>query len=324
MQHADDTLLQRDGGKGLKIYDEIKRDTHASACLSKRSKHLVARDWEVVAASDKPIDVDAADFVRATLKDAPFDGVCENLSGGAILKGFSVSEVIWARDGNRIKPQRIVSHDQRRFAFGQDGRPRLRTWTNMHDGIELPERKFIVHRHGVVGNNPYGLGLGYSAGARFPYRSEGLRMRSFTKILPTMFDDKRWLQLDWTARTVYFYLLGGKHQTSAGAYKLPDLYAAADLHCDLKEYVKAREAITAVGLILYDVDTNELYLTDWFAENGITNEKHAVGTQRCIMQISSNMIRDAADADFQQSYQAFYERQSSKSNRPGAGWPRAV
>lgn len=31
----------------------------------------------------------------------------------------------------------------------------------MRDGIDLPDRKFIVHRHGVVGNNPYGLGLGY-------------------------------------------------------------------------------------------------------------------------------------------------------------------
>ncbi len=29
----------------------------------------------------------------------------------------------------------------------------------MHDGIELPERKFIVHRHGVVGNIPTALGL---------------------------------------------------------------------------------------------------------------------------------------------------------------------
>jgi phage gp29-like protein len=28
------------------------------------------------------------------------------------------------------------------------------------NGIELPERKFIVHRFGVKGNNPYGLGLG--------------------------------------------------------------------------------------------------------------------------------------------------------------------
>lgn len=174
LQHADDTLIARGGGNGLKIYDEIKRDTHASACLTKRNKHLVAREWEVNAASDKPLDVEAADFVRSVIKTLPFDGICEDLSGGAILKGFSVSEVVWQRDGNRIRPQRIVSHDQRRFAFGQDGRPRLRTWTNMNDGIELPDRKFIVHRHGVVGNNPYGLGLGYQLFWAVLFKREGI------------------------------------------------------------------------------------------------------------------------------------------------------
>ncbi len=102
----------------------------------------------------------AADFVRGVFKALPFDRITEELAGGATLKGFAVSEVVWSRDGNRIVPDEIVSHDQRRFAFGEDWRPRLLTWTNMRDGEELPDRKFIVHRHGVIGNNPYGLGLG--------------------------------------------------------------------------------------------------------------------------------------------------------------------
>lgn len=149
-------------------------------------------------------------------------------------------------------------------------------------------------------------------------------MRSFTKILPTMFDDRRWLQLGWTARAVYFYLLGGKHQTSAGVYKLPDLYAAADLACELPEYIEARKAIASAGLILYDEDTHELYLHGWFAENAITNEKHAAGTMRCISQIESDLVRGAAEADYEQSYQAFYERQSSRPGRPGMGYPRVA
>lgn len=92
----------------------------------------------------------------------------------ATLKGFAVSEIVWARKDNRIVPEKIVSHDQRRFAFGQDWKPRLRTWTNMTDGIELPDRKFIVHRHGVVGNNPYGLGLGYQLFWAVLFKREGV------------------------------------------------------------------------------------------------------------------------------------------------------
>lgn len=174
LQHADDTLIQRGGGKGLKIYDEIKRDTHASACLSKRNKHLVAREWEVAAGGERPIDIEAADFVRGVVEDLPFDRISEDLSGGAVLKGFAVSEAVWKRDGNWIKPEKIVSHDQRRFAFGEDWKPRLRTWTNMTDGVELPDRKFIVHRHGVVGNNPYGLGLGSQLFWAVLFKREGV------------------------------------------------------------------------------------------------------------------------------------------------------
>jgi len=160
LQPVDDTLIQRGGGKGLKLYDEIERDPHAFAMLQKRKKHLIARAWEVEPASEKPLDVAAADFVREVFEALPFDRLCEDLAGGATLKGFAVSEVIWRRDGNRIVPDDIVSHDQRRFAFDEEWRPRLLTWSDMREGLELPDRKFIVHRHGVVGNNPYGLGLG--------------------------------------------------------------------------------------------------------------------------------------------------------------------
>jgi hypothetical protein len=159
LQYVDDTLIQRGGGKGLKIYDEIERDTHAFAMLQKRKKQLLSRDWEIEPASKAPRDVVAAEFCREVLNALPFDRICEDMLD-ATLKGFSISEAVWKRDGNRIVPDDIVAHDQRRFVFDVDWRPRLLTWTNMRDGQELPDRKFLVHRFGVKGNNPYGLGLG--------------------------------------------------------------------------------------------------------------------------------------------------------------------
>ncbi|PZO64592.1 MAG: hypothetical protein DI498_10925 [Paracoccus denitrificans] len=159
LQHVDDTLIQQGGGKGLAIYDEIERDTHAFAMLQKRKKSLVSRAWEVQPGGDLRIDKDAAELVRQCLSALPFDRICEDLLD-ATLKGFSVSEIVWARDDLRIRPIEIRAHDQRRFAFDDDWRPRLLTWAAMRDGIEMPERKFVVHRFGVKGNNPYGLGLG--------------------------------------------------------------------------------------------------------------------------------------------------------------------
>lgn len=159
LQHADDTLIQQGGGKGLAIYDEIERDTHAFSMLQKRRKAVVSRAWEVEPGGDRPADKKAADLVEEILKQLPFDRITEDLLD-ATLKGFAVSEIEWERDGALIRPRRIVAHNQRRFVFDEEWRPRLLTWTAMRDGIELPERKFIVHRVGVKGNNPYGLGLG--------------------------------------------------------------------------------------------------------------------------------------------------------------------
>ncbi len=173
MQYTDEILIQRGGGKGLKIYDEIERDTHAGAMLQKRRTTLVAREWEVLPASDDADDVLAADVVRQNLTALPFDRICEDLLD-ATLKGFAISEIVWKIEGNRIVADEVVTHDQRRFVFDEYWNPRLLTWTDNRDGIELPERKFVVHRFGVKGNNPYGLGLGSKLFFPVLFKREGI------------------------------------------------------------------------------------------------------------------------------------------------------
>ncbi|MDR5655239.1 DUF935 domain-containing protein [Ruixingdingia sedimenti] len=173
LQHADDTLIQQGGGKGLAIYDEIKRDTHASSMLQKRIGTVISRDWEVEPGGDRPIDKEAADLVDMCFEALPFDKICEDLLD-AVLKGFAVAEVIWARTGNLILPVGIRDIDQRRIVFDRDGRPRLLTLSRMLEGEELPDRKFIVHRYGVKGNNPYGLGLGSKLFWAVLFKREGI------------------------------------------------------------------------------------------------------------------------------------------------------
>ena len=159
MRHQDETLIQRGGGRGLRIYDDIERDPKAFAALQKRRKALIGRDWTVEATGKDARDIEAAELVQELLDQLPFDRICEDLLD-ATLKGYAVSEIIWGRDGSQIVPVEVVSHEPRRFTFGADWRPRLLTMAAPLDGIELPDRKFIVHRHGVKGNNPFGLGLG--------------------------------------------------------------------------------------------------------------------------------------------------------------------
>lgn len=159
LSFLDDTLLERGGGKGLKLYDEIERDTHAYSVLQKRKHQLVGREWVVLPGGEDKADIEAADFIRDLLGAIPFDQICLDLLD-ATLKGFSISELVYVRDGRHVRIDEVVTLDQRRFAFDPEFKPRLLTMTAPVKGVELPERKFMVHRFGVKGNNPYGLGLG--------------------------------------------------------------------------------------------------------------------------------------------------------------------
>ena len=158
LQNLDDTLTTRGRGKGLKIYDELARDTHAYAVLQKRKLAITARPWQVDPASDNARDKQAAGLVTAQFKGLGFDRLTRNLLD-AQLKGFSVGEVMWEVRGAELVAARVKPRNQRRFVFAEDESLRLITREHPMPGERLPERKFVVHRFGDD-ESPYGLGLG--------------------------------------------------------------------------------------------------------------------------------------------------------------------
>ena len=160
LSHDDDTLLTRGGSKSYRIYDELERDAHCGAVLDKRKMAVTSRPWSISPESDAPLDVAAAELVKQALKKLRFNRACKNLLD-ATLKGYSVSEVMWGIVDGNVMPVNIIPRDQRRFCFDKQGKLRLRTRENMMDGIEVPERKFIVHTYGGKDGTPYGLGLGH-------------------------------------------------------------------------------------------------------------------------------------------------------------------
>jgi hypothetical protein len=158
LENPDETLLKRGGGKGLKLYDEIEEDSHAYAVLQKRKLAVIARPWEVKAASDRRLDKKAADLVRAQV-ETKLDHLTMELLDGT-LKGFSVSELMWQDSGSEIFVDEFKARDQRRFTFTPKNELRLLTRQNMVSGEAVPERKFIRHSFGAKDGNPFGRGLG--------------------------------------------------------------------------------------------------------------------------------------------------------------------
>lgn len=159
LTNQDDTLISRGGGKGLKIYDELKRDAHAGAVLAKRKLAVTSRPWVVDAASESADDVKAAELVKGALEHLRFNHTRKRLLE-ATLKGYAVGEVMWELRDGAVLPAKVLAREQRRFVFDLDNQLHLRTPANMIEGELMPPRKFIVHRRGAEDDNPYGTGIG--------------------------------------------------------------------------------------------------------------------------------------------------------------------
>lgn len=160
LRSNDPLLLEK--GQHIELYRDLKRDGKVFSTLQKRIGALVGREWTVKAVADGG-DADAATLTDI-LQAINFDQLCRDLLD-ALIMGYSVSEIVWTVLENRIVPKRIIKRRQRRFIYVQvddNAGPQLRLLTkeNMLTGVELPERKFIVHRCNPEDDNPYGTGLG--------------------------------------------------------------------------------------------------------------------------------------------------------------------
>lgn len=156
----DPLLLEK--GQNIELYRDLKRDGKVFSTLQKRIGALVGREWTVKAVTDGG-DADA-ETLTDILQAINFDQLCRDLLD-ALIMGYSVSEIVWTVVENRIVPKRIIKRRQRRFVYVQvdeNAGPALRLLTkeNMLTGVELPEKKFIVHRCNPEDDNPYGTGLG--------------------------------------------------------------------------------------------------------------------------------------------------------------------
>lgn len=185
LPRRDDILLEEGGGgpRAIENYMRLFNDSQIIAAWEKLTGEIIQRKWEIDPVSNDPKDLEVAEFVRQTIyrmgsntrqsygKDmlvstnSAFDtfirGMCESL-----ILGMSIGEICWMKQGRYIVPSEIKIRDPRRFLFvlNEDGTvsPRLMTVASPVEGIPLPLRSMIIHRHWAYSNfmDPYGTGLG--------------------------------------------------------------------------------------------------------------------------------------------------------------------
>ncbi len=152
----------RGEGRTLRHYKELMvKDPKVRAAIRERRVSARRKPWELVAAGDDPQDLEAREAVEAMLLRLPTERIHNHLLAG-IGPGLAVAEIIWGTReiGGRtlIVPDEIRGCRAGRFVFDPDNRMRMLTRERPRDGVEVPERKFLVFTHEPEDDNPYGQG----------------------------------------------------------------------------------------------------------------------------------------------------------------------
>jgi hypothetical protein len=162
----DDLLIQKGGNRALVVYQRLLYDEQVQSCFRKLLQEVTSRPWYVQQYSDKPGDLAVRDFVAEVLEEMPLDDIYVGMAE-ALISGFSVGEIMWKKTKRGVIPFDVRMRDQRRFVFQEDQDAvngftmRCLTFNRMFEGVELPQRKFIVSRYWVSHNgDPYGAALG--------------------------------------------------------------------------------------------------------------------------------------------------------------------
>lgn len=148
-------LKEADQGDVLRqaeLFEEMEeKDAHLGSVLQTRKQAVAGLQWEIDASSSDKEDETVAAFIKDALNRI------ENLEQAlldlmdAVGKGFSISEIMWETERDKVLVGELRWRHQKRFTFcSKDGvldSPRLLTDDESVYGETLHPGKFIVHRY---------------------------------------------------------------------------------------------------------------------------------------------------------------------------------
>lgn len=144
-------------GETLEVYNRMLIDDEIGASLDVRKRTLLSYPYAVTAGADDNLAAKVQQFVSEALKRINVTRLVEQMQT-ALEFGYSVNELIWAnpKDNNgewHVRETMLIKPE--RFGFDQRGDLIL---INTHQKLDATY-KFIVHRHGITAENPYGLSI---------------------------------------------------------------------------------------------------------------------------------------------------------------------
>lgn len=159
-ENPDKVLRYESQGQGVVIYEDLLRDWQVFSMHQTRALALVGCEWQIDPATEKRADQKVADFIELAFKAANFDKLCLQLMQ-AVVTGYKPVEVMWEVSEGDVWVKEFRGRRPSRFVFDLENQPRLLTQSNMIEGEEIPDRKFLIWSCGGFDFGPYGLGLGH-------------------------------------------------------------------------------------------------------------------------------------------------------------------
>lgn len=159
LQHLLQRATEGDHHDYLQLASEIeKRDPNYFMALQTRKLAVQELDIKVEATSKDGEDTKAAQAVEAVVHSDAFNAALLDILD-ATSKGFSVTEIIWARSEEIWMPVGFKHRPQRWFFFERDQLEELRLEDGTSEGQQLEPFKFIDHRPHVFSGVPLAGGL---------------------------------------------------------------------------------------------------------------------------------------------------------------------
>lgn len=135
-----------------------QRDAHYYSVLQTRRLAVTQLERTVEAPSDSAEDAKVADAIRSWLFSPSF-GMALNNVLDALGKGFSVTEIMWARTEEIWKPVQFKHRPQRWFFFERERAEELRLENGTPEGERLEPFKYLVHVPHIFSGLPLAGGL---------------------------------------------------------------------------------------------------------------------------------------------------------------------
>lgn len=152
-QFNPDDIARKRGG--LRLYETMHNDDKLRGIHDFKAKATLSVDFEVIPASDNPLDVTIAEFVKKENIDKldiiPFKDVLTNLYDTWYL-GFKIAELNWAVRNSKVVVGNIKCKNSKQFDFKTDDFGNLDpngVYQIPHNAY-LPSDKFIIWTHPII------------------------------------------------------------------------------------------------------------------------------------------------------------------------------